>query len=1093
MNDLETIIAWSQRRLRRQFAWLAMALILTSLGPAALGRQQTDGQDSTRAAAARAYADGERLRAERTATSLTNALKQFEDAVGLARKAGDHRQEALSLAGLGAAYLGLGDEVKAIDYYGQSLSLFRTLGESGWDAILNNPEMLYSSMGGKQKVLGMLLEALPLVRGLRNPALEGILVTGIANVSLDAGERQKALEHYQQALTLRATAGDKYGQALALTGIGRAYEAAGDRAKALDYFSKALDLFRTIDTGSGAAPGLSNVYDSDLMIGDKEKALSFLKQMIPVVHSMGSPQWEAMMLTAVGYVHASMGDNQKAYDSWALALPLYRRVHDRNGEAYTLNFIGSVYARLGEGQLALDYFSQALRLFRETADKEGEAVTLTYTAGVNVSMREFDGALARYDQALTLMRALNDRYGAANVGGQVASVYLLMGQTERALNQYQQALQMERDIGNHEGEAYDLIGLGRSQALRGDKARGLESLNQALTLFRALGDRGGEANSLYEIARLDRDRDNLDAARMAVETALPIMESMRSEVASERLRASYFASVRQYYDLYIDLLMRLGRRHPAGEFAALAFQASERARARTLLETLIEARADIRKGVARELLEHERSLQQRLSAKEKYRMQLLASQRPAEQVARTESDITGLVRELQDVEAQIRLNSPKYSALTQPAPLSLSETERRVVDNDSLLLEYALGDERSYLWAISANSMESYELPGRVETEQLAVRCYTLLTARNQRIAGETPDQKQARVAKADAEYPEAAMRLSRLLLGPVAAQLRAKRLLVVADGALQYIPFGALPLPTAVGAKAETAAAEPLVAAHEVVNLPSASTLALVRDEIAKRKPAAMSVAVLADPVFSRDDRRVGGSGAGDRTATDGQARRQNRDAAPSSEAAEPADKGILLEDLHLPRLISTRDEAQAIAALAPPAQRSIFLGFEASRATITSPNISQYRIVHLATHGFLNAVHPELSGIALSMVDEKGAPQDGLLLANEIYNLDLPAELVTLSACQTALGKNIRGEGLVGLIRGFMYAGAARVAASLWKVDDEATAELMRLFYSGMLGQQRLAPAAALQAAQIALRKQSRWRQPFYWAAFQLQGEPK
>jgi CHAT domain-containing protein len=163
----------------------------------------------------------------------------------------------------------------------------------------------------------------------------------------------------------------------------------------------------------------------------------------------------------------------------------------------------------------------------------------------------------------------------------------------------------------------------------------------------------------------------------------------------------------------------------------------------------------------------------------------------------------------------------------------------------------------------------------------------------------------------------------------------------------------------------------------------------------------------------------------------------------------------------------------------------------FLASRATATSSALAEYRIIHFATHGLLNSRHPELSGIVLSLVNERGVQQDGFLRLQDVYNLKLPVELVVLSACQTALGKEIRGEGLVGLTRGFMYAGAPRVVASLWKVDDKATAELMKLFYGGMLGEKHLRPSEALRAAQVTMCKQKKWQAPYYWAAFVLQGE--
>ena len=192
--------------------------------------------------------------------------------------------------------------------------------------------------------------------------------------------------------------------------------------------------------------------------------------------------------------------------------------------------------------------------------------------------------------------------------------------------------------------------------------------------------------------------------------------------------------------------------------------------------------------------------------------------------------------------------------------------------------------------------------------------------------------------------------------------------------------------------------------------------------------------------------------------------------------------------------RLRFSRAEADAIARLAPEGQRLEAVDFVANRATATSAELSEYRIVHFATHGLVNSQHPELSGIVLSLVDKKGEPQNGFLRLYEIYNLKLNADLVVLSACQTALGKEIKGEGLIGLTRGFMYAGAPRVVASLWRIDDRATAELMTRFYSGML-KDKLRPAAALRAAQVSLLQgqDKRWAAPHYWAAFTIQGEWK
>ncbi len=325
--------------------------------------------------------------------------------------------------------------------------------------------------------------------------------------------------------------------------------------------------------------------------------------------------------------------------------------------------------------------------------------------------------------------------------------------------------------------------------------------------------------------------------------------------------------------------------------------------------------------------------------------------------------------------------------------------------------------------------------------------------------------------------------------------------LLIVSDGALQYVPFAALPEPAAAK-QVGSAVGQPLVVSHEIVSLPSASTLAVLRRELNGRRPAAKSVAVLADPVFSKDDARVGDAISG-KEKKNVDLRRKDAPpmvaANPSSSSLQPADVvramsqvGVGGEGTTIPRLPFTRQEANSILAVAPAGAGVKRLDFEASRSTTNSGQLADYRIVHFATHGMLNSEHPELSGIVLSLVDQQGAAQDGFLRLHEVYNLKLPAELVVLSACQTGLGKEIKGEGLVGLTRGFMYAGAARVAASLWKVDDAATRDLMGSFYRRMLVD-KLRPAAALRQAQIEMWKSKRWSEPYNWAAFVLQGEWK
>ena len=905
--------------------------------------------------------------------------------------------------------------------------------------------------------------------------------------------RRKAVERYAEALRLMREAGDRRGEAMTLTNMGTVYYLLSEPQKALEHLDQALTVWRTVGDRHLEAITLSingTVYY--YVLGEPQKALESYRLALPVMRAVGDQSGEAGTSTQIGAVYRLLGEPQKALDHFAQALPLWRVVGDSRNEAAVLNNMGTVYNLLGEPEKALHYFEQVLPLVRARNDRGFEAVTLSNMGHVYNLLGKPQKALEHLNRALALAREIDDRKVEAGVLTHAGTAYSALGEQykAKAIEYLERALQLRIAVGDRLGEAITLNHFGRAFDLWHEPQKAFDYYGRALPIWRAVGDRNGEVAALYGMARAESALDDLVQASAWSEAALAIMNTLRTNVASRRLRASYFASVQDLYKLHIDLLMRLHRRQPAAGFDVAALKVNEQARARSLIDMLAEASADVRQGVDPGLLARERSLQQMLNAEAERQMRLFGGQHTEAAAAETAAaavrrKIEDLLMQLLAVEAQLKAHNPRYTALTQPAPLGLVEIQTAVTDADTLLLEYSLNEKRSYLWAVTATSFSSYELPPRATIEAAARRCYELLTARNKYVKFETADEKRERVQQADAEYPRAATALSQMLLGPVAAQLGRKRLLVVPDGALEYLPFAALTVP----GQAATMPFVPLMVQHEVTSIPSASTLAVLRRELSGRAPAEKVVAVFADPVFDKDDERITGespSRSTDELRTTpvaGSAVTSNvKEEAQSSDGA-PA----------LPRLPYTRQEAEAILALVPPTGRKAALGFEANRAAAMSDDLSKYRIIHFATHSFLNSEHPELSGIALSMLDRQGKPQDGFLRSHEVFNLKLEAELVVLSGCRTGLGKEVKGEGLYGMTRGFMYAGSKRVVVSLWDVQDLATARLMSDFYRGLLGPKRPHAAAALRAAQIATWRDGRWQAPYYWAGFVLQGEPK
>lgn len=863
-----------------------------------------------------------------------------------------------------------------------------------------------------------------------------------------AGSYRAAIAREQRALALFRSLGQRHRQADVAFGLGRIHLALGEKADALRFFRQALALFRELHDEPQYARTLNNLGQAYSSLGEPDPALACYREALSIHRRLGDRWGETVTLNDLGRTSASIGAIETALSYYNQALPRWRELGDRGSEAVTLSNMADLFGSLGEPQRALDNLSQALPLLERVGERRNLAIALARQGvALGLSGRAREG-LAPLERALKLLRQVGDRREEAVALNNLGWLQTQLGRWDEARRCYSGADEIFRALAERPSQAAVLTNLGWIENERGHPREAAILFSRALSLLKIFRYREREAGAWLGLAHARRQAGDPAGAKPAAETAIRHIESLRNEPASHELRSSFFASKQDYYSFYIDLLMELHRRHPRAGHAARAFEASESKRARSLLDMLAEAGADLRRGIDPRLFRRETELAKALNAAERRRRYLLASKAPPPPRAAVDREIRRLLDGLERVNAEIRLASPRYTELTQPRPSRLAEIQRRVVDRDTLLLEYSLEEERSYLWAVTPETLDSFELPPRAVLEGKARRAYRLLAAGDSPLA-----RTQTALALAD---------LSRCLLQPVAGRMRGKRLLIVADGALHYIPFGALPKPGSP--RLPSGEAAPLAAGHEIVMAPSASAVLSFDQLPAAEGRTAALLAVLADPVFSAADPRVSRG--------------------PASLGQGKAGRAAF------ERLTFSREEAEEILSLVPASRRFAALGFAASKETVLSGRLGRYPIVHFSTHAVLDTEHPELSGIVLSLVDPHGRPQDGFLRAHEIYQLDLPADLVVLSACRTALGKEVRGEGLVGLTRGFLYAGARRVLVSLWAVEDPATAELMRRFYRELL-QGGKSPAAALQAAQLSLSQERRWQAPYYWAGFVLQGD--
>ncbi|MDQ3473583.1 MAG: tetratricopeptide repeat protein, partial [Acidobacteriota bacterium] len=805
-----------------------------------------------------------------------------------------------------------------------------------------------------------------------------------------APARASAIKKFEEALSEFGKLDNNYWSGLSLHGLGSTYVQSNEFAKALSSFDRALPLFRAAGDKRREAGVYNFIGGIQDILGNQSQALAGFQKALAICEQIEDPSTKASVLNNLGKVHSDLNHWQVSLDYYNQALPMLHVNANPAREASAIYNIGLLYYRLGDTERTLAHAEQALQLFRVDDDKDGQALTLSLVGLVYVTRGDGEKGLDYYAQALLLRRAVGDPRGEATTLDYAGVAYASLNQLQKALENHQQALQLRRKIADRRNEAFSLTNLGHVYFLLNDAAKAQGSYQEALAIFRALEDRNNAARTLVGWAKVQRSVGDLVAARRGVEEALTLIEEVRSSAGSQQLRASYFASRQEPYKLYIDLLMKQHAESSQAGYDAQALAASERGRARSLLELLNEAQVDIRKGVNPELIDHERNLAQLLNAKAQRQIRLLAQKNVQEQLKEVNKELRELEDEYQKVQTTIRNSSPGYAALTQPQPLKLQEIQAQL-DANTLLLEYSLGEERSYLWLVSKAGLRSYELPNQQQIEKQAREVYRLLTSRSSPMPGESLSQKQKRIVAADERLPAASAELSRLILGPVAGQLEGKRLVVVADGALQFIPFAALPAPNKTAATNNEY--RPLILDHEMISLPSASALAVQRKNLLHRKPAENAVAVIADPVFSISDDRF---------------KARTRNNGPRLDASQAANTRLLehlAEDgkLRIRRLPFTRQEADRILAVSPQTGNLKATDFKANRSIATGPELSKYRYVHFATHGYLDSERPDLSAIVLSLVDQKGQPQDGFLRAHEIYNLTLPAEVVVLSACQT------------------------------------------------------------------------------------------
>ena len=957
-----------------------------------------------------------------TVEARKSALSGLEASVQLALNSGETREAARILNRIGALQLLLNNPQAALASHQQALELLRQSPDPQAEIDnLNGSAAAYLTLEKQEKLAQATLDkALSLSKQIRYTAGEAKALLTLSDLQSQANQTT-ALLTAQSALKLWKALNDKEGSARAYIQLGRCYLAQNVLSSAGENLVSALELWRALGNKAQQAEALIMLGFIEFRKGEWQGSIDYYTKAYGLIDEVAEPARMGQIASGLGAAFLENGLPERGFAQYEQALEFYRPIHPIAASYAMLGMARSTYLQ-GNLTDAAKYIHQSLEL----VDRESlaAALSLEYLGRVHIDLGDYAAGFQHLQSALKI-------YTKTENPKEISRVRALLGQ------------------------AYDRQGLVANAKLH---------YSDALAGFNKLEDRVNEAAVSYALGQLELKQRNYDEASRYLQQSITITENVRRVSTSSDLTIAFSATVQDRYEAYIACLMKKHEQQPAAGFAITAFETSELARARTLADLLLAAQTSLPPGVDPKLAARQRSLQQTLRLKENDKISFLARKASSDQLKALEEETTRLEAEYKKVNETIRSRFSSYDKISRPTAWNLREIQEKILwDDDAVLLEYSLGVENSYVWTITRNEFKSYNLPPHKVIEEAAQRVYKLLST-----SPATDDET---------ELNHAIAALSKLVLAPVASSLNKPRIIVVADGVLNYVPFQLL--------RQSHSAAEPLISNYEVINVPSATILGQLRDEKQQRRPKSKVLAAFGDPVFAANYAQFKDSTAGElplALKTDETERWQRawRDVEIHADKLDPS----VIQPLPY-----SKYELKDVSELAG---RGSFVarGFDASRQMLETIDLSKYSILHFATHGLLDPKRPELSGFFLSMVDASGRPQDGFITIDDVYRLEAPVDLVVLSACRTALGKDVRGEGLVGLTRGFMYAGASSVVASLWKVDDEATAELMKYFYANML-QKGMRPAEALRAAQNTLRQNPHWQSPHFWAGFTLQGE--
>jgi CHAT domain-containing protein len=855
-------------------------------------------------------------------------------------------------------------------------------------------------------------------------------LTGLAWTEANMGRSPDALRDAAAAVSACALLKDADARAYE-----RAVEAEGEAefwSAQVEKATATLTQARQLAAAAGDVDGeaLSAMLLADnVHPDDREAAHRLIASAMELWTRSGNAYGAARGDLALAYFSGREGNYSAAECESRRALRIFELLADNDNAAVAFNVLGMVARRSGNLEAASEAYRRAQTLFVAAKDELGEGDAISGLMEVSVDRNDASNP-ELYARGLILAKTTQNQALLATALVGTGDVRFRERRFTLAQAEYRKGLDAARAAANPYEEALALGRLARIAATKNDLDTALDLYKQAQALEEHAGAIEDVAKSQYLRGRIYLARREPRKALAEIQQTVAIIEQQRLRIAKFESRAQYFAWVHEYYALYIRALMALDRIEPDRKYAQQAFAASERSKVRALLDELANAPQAVNCD------------------------DLLAKG--------AQPDAISAPAEVEDARRDGLVN-------TDAAVLSVEQIQAEMEDGSATLVEFALGEEGGFAWVVDGRSISAFELTATAADIRRRVESLRRALQPVESRGGEMPEEFLGRHEAQSRAVEEQSRELGRLLFGAMPLP-EGKRLIIVPDGTLQYLPFAALATP----------AGTPLVERYELTMLPSAAALAALRKNAAGRPAPRDEVVVIADPAYEPQS-PAPEPGRGGRRVT------------ASTATVRSAELTRALHDLHkaetIPSLPGSRLEALNIQRILGASRTRLALGFEASRDAVLQGVLGKARVVHFATHGLLDARQPENSGLVLALFNPQGGAQDGYLRVSDIRGLKLSADLVVLSSCESALGKDMGSEGIIGLPRAFLYAGARRVIASLWKVDDEASAALMANFYERFNAGE--SPTAALNQAQRKLKRNRTFRDPYFWAAFFIEGE--